>query len=261
MIIPRPKLSATSSAEYLGCQRRFWFRRIAKADFDKDWVTPKAFAFGAVFATLQERFSGHWLDLTSKDVFEECEKGGLDVNAAAQLMACLRAYIGGTIDKKDVLLKAETWLEHPTIVGKVDKVIARAGVNYIAEDKTAYELNPALEDMLATNVQACVYAANASQFDAVGLIYRVTTKPKERRKKEETWQEYTQRCKSTFHEFVLPLSHFKVEETFARMDTLAAEIYSKEGNKEAFCQNLTACKSTFGVCEFFSQCNKKVIKW
>ena len=249
------KLSQSSAAMYLSCQRK-WKLYASKTDKDPDWRKGKALRFGAAYAECQEEFRDNWKLMTTQKIIRIAERNDLDINDAAKLMACLRTYFAN-VKEGDVVEKVELTLDHPMLSGRIDKTILRDGKRYIGEDKTASEINPALPTILLTDPQLCVYAECQEQFEADGgIIYRVVSKPKEKRKKEESWEAFTQRCKCEFLELVIPFESLQIKEALGRIQVIADEIDSKV-KLEEFPQNFRNCEMFGSGCEYYSRCHGK----
>ena len=256
------KLSHSSSNTYLACQRKFWHAKIDLTEPDFDYVRPNYFKFGAAYARIQEIVFNDWDQLTSHLVINECFKEGLDTTNAAKMFAMLKSY-RANVGKEHVLF-AEVKLEHPVLNGRVDKVIRRGEFAYIGEDKTASEINFTLSESLKTDPQICGYAACREQIEEkigcqiAGIVYRVVSKPKEKRKKEELWEDYAFRCSCNFQELTIPFGSLDVSGTIQRIELLQAEIVAKK-NKQDFIQNKRNCSANYSNCEFFSQCHGKTV--
>jgi hypothetical protein len=249
------KISASGADMYLSCQRKYWHKRINKTSEDLDYKAPNYFAFGKACADIQQAVGPNPVKLmTSELIFRICQQHSLDVNQAARIMAVLRKYYGSF--SQDEIFDCEKWLEHPVLVGKIDKKIRRDGKVYICEDKTASDINPALRQTLKTDNQLCLYSACAEQCEAEGIIYRVVSKPKEKRKKEESWESYTQRCTCEALELVFDFAELDVAGCLARLDVVQKEIEVKE-DKELFSCNLKNCTQFYSPCPWYSQCHEK----
>jgi hypothetical protein len=238
----------------VNCQRSFWHSHIKKTDKDRDWKKGKALNFGAAFAEFNEIFRGGSLEITQREVMRVALRNDLNVNDAAQLMACLCCYHSNT-RSGEVVEKAEAWIEHPTLNGKVDKIISIDGVKYILEDKTSSDINEAsLSVSLMTDPQLCLYASCAEQFDAKGIIYRVVEKPKERRKKLEGWFDYMERCTCKFLELNISFESLQIDEVLNMYDTAKTEIEAKKEEHEFLCNKQNCIK--FGqACAWYSRCH------
>lgn len=249
------KLSKTSLGEYVSCQRKFWHSRIKKTDRDEDWKKGKALSIGSAYAECQELFRGDIGAMTSQEIIRVCDRNGLGVTEAAQIMAMLRCYFANV--GKETVEKCEVWLEHPTLTGKLDKIIIIDGVRYIGEDKTASEINQAaLSATLPTDPQLCLYASCATQFEAKSIIYRVVRKPKERRKKEESWLEYTQRCTCEFLELRFGFDELDIKGCLEQFEAAHAEITAKQDESEFLC-NKQNCITFGAACAWYSRCHGK----
>jgi hypothetical protein len=249
------KHSKSSKAEYLSCQRKYWHSRIKKTDTDPDYRKGKALNFGSAFADCQELFRQDWRLMTTQDVIRIVEKNNLGVTEAAQMMACLRIYFANIPDGEKVE-KVEAWIEHPLLIGRLDKIATRKdGKRYILEDKTSSEINQAvLSVTLKTDPQLCAYASAAKQFDAEGIIYRVVQKPKEKRKKEESWLEYTQRCKCEFLELQFAFEELEIDACIREFEAFDAEVSAKKTESEFMC-NKQNCVSFGSACAWYSRCH------
>jgi len=246
------KMSASGANLYLSCQRKYWHKRINKTPNDRDYTEPTYFAFGAAHAELQELFCKD--PMTCQAIMSVCARHGLDVNKSAQMMAVLRKYYSSFRTGK--VLEKEKWLEHDVLVGKIDKLMLIDGKRLIVEDKTAHEINPAIYEVLKTDTQLCLYSACREQFEADGILYRVVSKPKERRKKAETWQEYTQRCTCEALEIEFSFDDLDVQGCLDRLEVVRKEVEGKE-TPELFACNYQACMHNYSPCQYYSQCHSK----
>lgn len=237
---------------YLSCQRKYWHKRINKTTPDKDYKEPNYFAFGAAHAECQEAFGENPRTMTSEAIIRICDRHGLDINKAAQLMAVLRKYYASFEVGK--VLEREKWLEHPVLVGKIDKLVALEGKRWIVEDKTTSDINPALRDTLRVDTQLCLYSACREQFEADGIIYRVVSKPKQRRKKEESWQDYTQRCECEALELRFSFDELDVQGCLDRLEVVRKEVEGKE-SPELFACNPNNCLQFHSPCPYYAQCH------
>jgi hypothetical protein len=193
--------------------------------------------------------------MTSLEIIRIAERNDLGVTEAAQIMAMLRCYFSNVFG--ETVEKCEVWIEHPTLTGKLDKIVTREGKRFILEEKTASEINQAsLSATLPTDPQLCLYASQAKQFDVEGIIYRVVRKPKERRKKEETWVEYTQRCTCEFLELRFAFEELDIETCLAQFKAANAEISAKKDEAEFLC-NKQNCVTFGAACAWYSRCHGK----
>lgn len=249
------KLSKTSLGEYVSCQRKFWHSRVKKTDKDCDYKIGKALLIGRAYAECQEIFRGDVKAMTSAEIIRICERNDLDVTAAAQIMAMLRCYFSNVSNEE--VEKCEVWLEHPTLTGRLDKIVRREEKRFILEEKTASEINQAqLSATLPTDPQLCLYASCAEQFEVEGIIYRVVRKPKERRKKEESWQEYTQRCTCEFLELRFAFDELDIKGCLEQFEAAHAEITAKKDESEFLC-NKQNCVTFGAACAWYSRCHGK----
>lgn len=262
------KLSVSSTNTYLACQRKFWHAKIDLTASDTDYVRPNYFQFGAAYARIQEIVSEGWFLLSPELVINECIKEGLDTTNAAKMLAMLKTYQRNIDDRittsSERTVYSEMILKHPFISGRIDKIIRRGNSIYIGEDKTAASINFALAETLKTDPQICGYAACREQIEEKigcaisGVIYRVVTKPKQRRKKSELWLDYSERCECDFQEITVPLDSLDISGTIQRLELLHGEIVAKK-DREEFIQNKRNCSANYQNCEYFSQCHGKTI--
>jgi hypothetical protein len=250
------KLSATGANTYLSCQRKYWHQRLDKTCHDSDSRQGNGLVFGRVIAQLQEEFSPDPIKLmTATRIKEAFAAEGLSINDAARGMAVLRKYYGTFA--QGVVTKVEQWLEHPTLVGKLDKLMKFCDRTFIIEDKVFSDINPALRDTLKTDSQLCLYASCAEQFEADAIMFRVISKPKERRKKEESWEEYARRCTCEALEITFEFSELDIKGCLDKFESLQAEISEKGMEKARYMCNTKNCQSYGYACEWFSQCHGK----
>lgn len=248
------KMSALGVNMYLYCQRKYWHNRIGKTDHDVDFQQPSHLDFGLAYAECHRLFGESPKTMTSAEIIRVCEEHGLDINKAAQLMAVLRKHYA-TFEVGKVIAR-DQWLEHNVLVGKISKLVVIEGKTWIVEDESVYDTNMALRDTLKLDTQLCLYAACQEQFSADGIIYRTVTKPKQRRKKEESWQDYTQRCECDALEVRFSFDEIDVKGCLDRIEGIRKEIEGKE-SQELFVLDTKNCLQFQSPCQYYSRCHGK----
>jgi hypothetical protein len=264
------KLSASSRNLYAECQRAFWHRYLAKTVNDSDYVNPKYFAFGSAFHECLEVFKYSGKLMETAKIVEIAHKNRLfGEGDIGKLMASLRAYFATWFNSN--VIDCEVWIETDVIKGKIDGVLRDdQGHFWILENKTSSAISPTLEIELPTDPQVCLYSASVEQLkervrilageQVLGVIFRVTEKPKERLKKAETMLDYAARCKSRTFEWKAPFARIKSDEVFSSFRALLAEIKAKREPYrpdmiESFCQNKRNCVKYGAACQYYSHCH------
>lgn len=251
-----PKISASSANQYQLCQKKYWHKKINKTPKDAGYKDPTAFRIGRACAEFHERFSSIE-SVTKENVLNTCIRCGLDANQAAIVFRMLHTYIS-TFDKGENVTK-EVWIDHPDYEGRVDKIAEFNGKAWITEDKTASEINPGLETILKTDTQLCLYAEFLVQLGCEGIIYRVVTKSKKRRKKNESWESFVERLDCETTEIKFKFEDLYVQDCLDKLDTIRAEIAYKTMPSEFLC-NMKACETYGSKCEFYSKCHPETSK-
>lgn len=256
------KLSASSRGTYVSCQRKFWHQYIAKTNKDDDYSDPEYFIFGRVFAECLEAFRHEATFMASDVVQSIASKHGLKPDSPAKLLACLRSYFAKFPSSN--IRACEVWLENAVLRGKVDAISQEENGFYIIENKTASEISVTLPMELKSNPQICLYASEADSLKKtlnladktlLGVKYRVTSKPKERRKKNEDLLEYSLRCTSRTEEFFVPLASLELDQVLRSFQIVLDEIKAKKSDKELFACNNQECVKFHQPCSYYSQCH------
>lgn len=253
------KLSVSSANCYLLCQRKYWHKKVKETAPDDDYKVPSYFNFGRAYADIQEIISKEPSDLNISLVVDICLRNKVSTTDAARMLRMLVEYQRSK-SPDEVVTQCEYVIDHPVVSGRIDKLININGEVWIGEDKTASQLNYALSETLKTDPQICGYAAcrdsieDAFGLEVAGVLYRVAKKPIEKRKKEESWQDYFSRCKSEIQTIMLPFSSLEIGPVLARQENIIEEI-SKKSEYEDFIQNMRSCDAGFSYCEYYSQCH------
>jgi hypothetical protein len=130
------------------------------------------------------------------------------------------------------------------------------GKLWIVDIKTAASLNKFLEQRLPRDRQLNLYAAKAKLENLAGCKYRVITKPKLKRKEDESFKAYADRisksCKAV--EYSIPIEAMDPEYSANEFKQLVRIQKGLQKGKEPL-RNYGYCESYFRPCEYWSKCH------
>lgn len=267
------RISYSSSNTFQGCQRRFYYQKVAKVDFDPDFDDDaKALRIGKAYHAVLE-YCNHSKQAVKpehyKKSFEEndvstpTEQGliagmvrkYLDLHAKSNLsVAGIEIQIGNEID----------------YIGFVDVVLIDKNGNWwICDLKTAARLNASLLSRLSRDPQLNIYSyfveeiaekcgLDLSKF--MGVRYRVTTKASIKCNAKEKIGDFAKRCydRVEAYDIAVPKADLIPEKVYARFMQLLDEMRELETTpEEEVPQNFTYCESYFKPCPYWSRCYGK----
>lgn len=273
-------LSYSSLTTFLGCNRRYFHKKIAKAPIDSDVEEDLlSFEIGKWFHRVLE-VTEHELDgVTQAGVRSIGEEFRLDVDEyLLMIVAMLKSY--KSMHKKAGLKAThfETVIETEDFYGIVDVILQDGEGNWwIGDMKTAATHNKMMIPSLTRNAQLSLYALHHKELaKSLGLDpekfkgcrYRVTTKSKSVKRSNETDAKFVERLLDTVksYDYIIPkemldtdiirgihesaVAHMELnsEETFANLPTAV---------KDSYPQNFNNCLNFFRPCEFWSRCYGK----
>lgn len=261
-------LSPSSFQLFSACNRKYFLKKIAKADIDPDASEDtEAFrigkAFHKVLEVTQHNLSGFSLDKIRAIVCGEYELSEHD--HLPMIFAMLVKYKKVHDKSKLNTVACELILDLPDFYGIVDAIKSdNKGNWWICDMKTASSYQPNLIPSLPSHPQLNLYAWKSREIAAarnldpakfMGVRYLLTTKTKLVRKASEGFTDYVSRAVNAIKslDFAIPKEALRPE-LVIKTHKLASE-YIKKTEEEAFSPNLGNCMSYHRPCEFWSRCH------
>lgn len=256
-----------SQAECLEeCPRKFAYRYIEKVPEPKK---SKALAIGSAFHALIEGDNATFDSLTM-----ELERDAYPHGPVLKKMKL--SYDEATHELPQVK-KAEVEFLHESparvlVKGYVDAVrVEPSGAWFISETKTASSVDKNKHLLLSSDLQVATYVAARAQVALAvmvdpalfqGVIYSITTKPRERLGKKESADEYVARCSVETHVWKLGPEIVERAEKIAyakytyadEMRSYIKSVYQKSGNADLVPQNQKSCFNYNSPCPYFERC-------
>jgi hypothetical protein len=262
-------LSPSSFALYMGCQRKYYHKKVAKTEIDSDASEDmEAFQVGKAFHKLLEDTKHTLSGLTVGQIRLTTASFGLDDNTHAPLLfAMLRRYKECHEKAGLKAIAFEVPVETPDFFGIVDVILRDAqGGWWIGDMKTSASFSPMLVPTLPRHPQLNLYAAHdyliAQNLEIKienykGCRYRLTTKSKLIRKKEETFKDYSDRIYKAVKsfDFLIPKDLMKPGVIEAAHWSARYEIDKVGDEIKRYTPNYGNCTMYHRPCEFWSQCH------
>lgn len=261
-------LSPSSLSEFASCNKKFFFRKIAKVEKDKDVDDDvESLNVGKAFHKCLED-TRHVLDGYS---LQQCTQvvldHGLNTHFHAPLIfSMLRAYKSSHEKSKLKAVAFEVAIDTPEFYGIVDVVLEDEKGWWIGDTKTAGSYNPAVLPTFPRHPQLNLYAYHKDQLaETVGLSpekflgcrYRMITKSKMQRKENEETAAFIGRLSKTVksYDFILPVSMLSPEEIYKVHASAREFIEKNKGDERRFTKNYGSCFLFYRPCQFYSQCH------
>lgn len=263
-----PPLSYSSMNELLGCEQKYAYRKVLELEPDEDYSQETdAMDIGSVFHKCLE-ICNHdlngfsYLQLLAQ--IDEYETLNHETHGPL-IWAMLRRYktMHEEIGLKPLHIELELQLK-TEYRGFLDLVLDDERGIWITDMKTAGYISKFLFSRLAKDPQLNLYVHYYNKVmkpekPILGCRYRVVTKTKLKRKKDESLKAYSDRIYSGInaYEYVIPIDVMSPEEvhetTFKK-----ARARQKALHKNAVpVKNFQFCESFFRPCEFWSRCHGK----
>ena len=264
-------LSPSSFSLFQGCQRKYFYRKVAKLPIDTDAVEDySAFQIGKAFHKVLED-TGHNLSAYKiESVTSVCGEFDIhDAESVLKIFAMLKVYMKVHTKSQLRAIACEQVIDTPSFYGIVDVVLEDAeGRWWIGDMKTAATFNSLQEKTLHNHPQLNLYAAHYRQIAESlkidpelfqGCRYRVTTKSKLVKKAGELPEAYIARVTGNIRslDFALPKEIMRPEAILSS-HRQAVEFINLNSTKivpELFSQNFGNCMASFRPCEFTSRCH------
>ena len=270
------RLSYSSAKLLQSCSMKYNFYKVANTPKDPDASQNEdAFNIGKAFHQVLENTNHVYNDATlEKELVASCKMYDVEEHQA-MINAMLLKYHKLHIRSGLRAIVNEIQLDNDIFLGYVDSIMRDdvTGKWWVVDLKTAASIYDKTYITLERDVQLSLYASFAEEIakDARemgedldmenfgGVRYRVTSKPKIKRKKNESYGEYVLRianaasCRSL--DIVIPKERLRPKETYEehkKLHQLSLDIRS--GKVKPVC-NYANCFSYFRPCDWFSKCH------
>jgi hypothetical protein len=266
------RMSYSSSNTFLGCNRRFYYDKIVKADYDPDYNDDqKALRIGKAFHEVLELCHHEAAQLSKSHFGKSFEAHGVD-NPGEQgmIIAMVQKYL--ILHKKSGLsvVGIELHVGDENIHGYIDAIMIDEGGHWwIVDLKTAGKLNGSLLSRLSRDPQLNIYSYYRNQVADLlkldpskfkGVRYRVTTKSTIKFGKRETLMSFAKRCfeRIESYDIGVPREDLNPTAVYRQFMELLGRMRKLETTKESdIGQNFTYCESYFRPCPYWSRCYGK----
>ena len=265
-------LSPSSLALFTGCQRKYYYKKVAKIPIDSDVSEEQEnFDIGKTFHKVLEDRMHVLSGLTLSEVIKTAATFNLGEEKAPLIFAMLGKY---KIMHEKAGLEAtscEVIIDTPTFYGIADVILTDSKKNWwVGDMKTSASYSPLLVPTLAKHPQLNLYGYHHKEIAEVvgldpekymGCRYRLTTKSKASKKVKEETVDFINRISDTIRsiDYILPKDKMAGEEMYemhshaVKYMATCAEV--APGEKSLFKPNYGNCLSYFRPCEYFSNCH------
>lgn len=270
-------LSYSSMSEFKGCERRYFYRKVARYPTDEDYNDNQIhFAVGKAFHGVQEDTLHEYANLTSeakmKVLRKNCKQYEVkDVDNISVVGALAEIYSRYHLASKSKIIGCEPKIQTDNFLGFVDAVAQNDQGWFIIDLKTSGQRVENQAPLMAQNVQLNLYAFyrdklaemyNLKNSDFLGVSYRNTLKPKIKRKPQELSTDYIDRLvdsgKIFTTDFFVPIKNLDPTAHMLSLVNTHTQIQEKLKYGEGrFHRNFGNCMSYFKPCQFFSRCHGK----
>jgi len=260
-----PPLSYSSMNEILGCEQKYAFRKVLQVEPDEDYFQETdAMDIGSVMHKCLEDcyhdLNGFKISTLKKEIEEY--RDTLDFEQHGPLLwAMLRRY---KVMHESIGLKCsqvETELTSKDFKGFVDLVLDDEAGIWITDLKTAATISRFLQARLKDDRQLNLYVHQFQQLakpgkKILGAKYRVVTKSKLKRKKTESFKEFSDRIYAGInaYEYTIPVELLTMESAVDAFNEVRKVQKALHKNKVAR-RNYNYCESYHRPCEFWSRCH------
>lgn len=262
-------LSPSSLSTLLSCQKKYWHKKIAQtkpdADIEED---TEALRVGKAFHKVLEDCRHDLNGVGYSKVLATVWEHELDADVFTPMIYAMLSKYKIVHEKSGLRVKAcEIEVRTEDFLGYVDVILEDESGWWVGDLKTASAYYSNIAAGLFRHTQLNLYAAHAKLLaDALGLDvgkfrgcrYRMTTKSKLVRKKDETTEAYVGRLQKSVKsvDFILPVEDMAPAETLASHNAALRFIRNNQDGA-AYMPNYSNCQQYFKSCEFFSQCHGK----
>jgi hypothetical protein len=263
-----PPLSYSSMSEILGCEQKYAYRKVLKCEPDEDYSEQTdAMDLGKVLHKCLELCKHDLNGFKYPQLITEIEEyESLSPDTHGPLIwSMLRRYkhLHESVGLKPLHIELEL-TSKKEYTGFVDLVLEEEKGIWITDIKTAAWASKFLPSRLSRDPQLNLYVHYYNkimkpQKPILGCRYRVCTKTKLKRKKDESLKAYANRIYDSINsiEYVIPIEAMNPEEivetTFKKARARQKALY-KDG---VATKNFGYCDSYFRPCQFWSKCHGK----
>jgi len=262
-------LSPSSLSLFQGCARKYYLKKVAKVPIDDDASTDtEAFDIGKAFHKVLEDnmhvLTGVGYSAVKKvvvDTFKLTENFHLPM-----IFAMLGKY--KTVHERSGLkaIACEVELDTEEFYGFVDVILQNPedGSWWISDMKTAGTFSPGTIPTLPSHQQLNLYAyhykliAEKLSLDTVafrGIRYRVTTKARIGRKKDEAVEAFIKRLSESVKSYDIAIPKEKMNPGIAYGLHAYARKFIASQEEHDYPANPGNCMAYFRPCEFWSKCH------
>lgn len=267
---PRPHrgLSPSSLALFIGCNRKYFYKKVAKFKPDPDVEDDQeALQVGSAYHKILED-TRHKLDGLAYATVESVVKTFdlLNPNHHGPMIFAMLGKYKATHAKSGLkVLACEHVIETNAFYGIVDVVLENEDGWWIGDMKTSANYSPSLIPTLPRHPQLNLYAAHYKEIAQAlaidpdryrGCRYLLATKTKIRRRDDETVGSFIKRCSDGVRCMDIIVPKEIMDTTGAVMlHTAAFDFIQRFKAPTDYPQNFGNCMSYFRPCEFFSRCH------
>ena len=254
-------LSYSSSNELLSCQQKYVYRKVQKVDRDVD--APMDTLAMDIGSTLHKCLEDCNHDLTGFEVetlFKVMKAYQVPSEQGPMLWAMLRKYKELHLSSDVTCVSVEEEKKDEDYIGYVDAIMKdRDGGLWITDLKTAAKISPFLTSRLPRDRQLNIYLHKLGKEKFKGCKYRVVTKSTLKRRKDESFDYYSDRVYERIKavEYTIPIELMTPDEEGERFKDLRnIQVDLWKGKKPI--RNFQNCDSYFRPCEYWSKCHGQI---
>jgi hypothetical protein len=245
----------------LACEAKFIKKYVEKEPVDIDWSPSLATRFGNAFHKIMEQCKDSPMLYKQEMLTKACEEYDLNyIDHGAKIACMIRAWFANALDYE--CLACEVHIETEELQMYIDAVYKCGEKWFLVDRKTASSFDKNIHKKLATNQQIVIYVTHAhlvaerlslKMEDFGGFKYIEVKKPMYKLKKDETFEQFTQRCVSDYRSTTLAPSDIKldlimenVKRIVTKLDTISPDTAT---------MNFGSCMMYGSPCEYWSKCH------
>lgn len=246
------------------CSFKFSQKYLLDTKPDIDWSPAHSLRVGSAFHKVMELCQDNPLSYRSAYLQQACDENGLGYDVEGAKIACMvREWFSHALDYKCVA--NELHIEANDMQMYIDAIYIKQDKWLIIDRKTATIFDKNINKKLATNQQCCIYVNNKNDIAEKlnldpaafgGFGYFEVKKPMHKYKAGETFDQFTQRCKSDYRETILTNAELKVDFVMDNVKKIIAS--ASLITPENACRNYGACMLYNSPCEYWSLCHDEL---
>lgn len=263
------RLSCSSATTLRGCEQKWVHYKVKNTESDPDYEEGDALAIGKAFHWIIEQ-TEHKKPKKIVPMLKACTENDdilLPKEYYPLIIGMVHSYTKYHAESGHIIIAIEELIEDPEFMGYIDAVVYDSkGYWWICDNKTFAYFSPSQVAQFASHIQMNVYAAHTAQIAKKyklnlkkfrGCRLFVTTKPRTKRKKDETAKEMAERLKDlcATWDVEIPIKYMAPEshmDNHRRLHKRSIELRS--GDVEPF-RNYDYCMSYFRPCQYWSNCH------